>query len=1015
MDTHTRSVAAKQVLGAILLMLALAGCTGDAPSGDEPPGPSSFETAGNAGSTGSDRSAGADAGASASPAAPPPADGAAERTVEEADIYRFVGDRLYVLNQYRGLYVFDVSNPDAPREIGRTHLEGYPVEMYVRGDRAYAILSDYYDYWMDSASRELSSFRGSRIVGLDMSDPDHPEVIGSVRLDGYVSDSRLVGDVIYAVANRYGWYGYGDTPGGEARDEMVVTSIDIADPARMRAVQRESFEGNGYYVHATSDAFVIAGVNYDAARDWGAYTDVTYLDISSPQGVMRRRGHVEVVGYMQEDTALDVHEGQLRVLTRDWNTQASKLRIFDASQPDTLPLLGELDYVYEGGLFGTTFDADRLYMVHYQTIDPLEVVDLSDPTRPVVTGILEMPGWVDRIAALGDRLVGLGIDDTDGRRVSLSLFDVSDPAAPRLLDRLSSGSEWSWSEASWERKAWTVDAEAGLVLFPYSGYDSETGTPSNHLGIVELSRDDLRARGVVESPAPVERSAIHEERVYALSQSALQVIDLRDRDLPVARATVELARNLADYAVASGAGVELVMPGVYGWYGDGTGAILRTTPLDQPDSDAELGRVEIPRGAQSILVSGTTVLAIQPNDWCGGYYGPRSGDGSDECAVRPAVTVVSIADPSRPTLVATLELPRAELPSTSTYDAYSYAGWRTSYGAPYGAWMGGSAALDLGGGRFALLRETSTSCHSLEACRAVGIEPERSEYSYTEYDGREVTSVYYYGSRYDNHMAIIDASDASAPRLRELIDLGEGRIENPLVDGDTLVFSHARPSRVDDEGRSFVRYYMERFEITDSGLLALGETNVPGVVIGLRDSGTTVLTVDRRWISPAESTTPDYYYYGEIETTLNALQLWGERAYLASSLVIGRGDSSVVLAGDHAYFIRNRYDTRWDDARDDSAGILTTVSVRDRAALREVSEQRIGLVGWSIAAQTGSTLALSGGWGAGLVLFDVGHDPEHPAFERFVRTDGWQVSIREHDGTVFLCGGPYGLQAVSLE
>src|SRR5690606_21461178 len=135
----------------------------------------------------------------------------------------------YVLSSYRGLFVFDVSDPDHPRELGRMPLVGHPVEMYVRGDRAYAIVSQYFTYWAVDAAvfaeAGLEPYHGSRIVAIDLSDPTAPAELGDVLLDGYVADTRLVGDVIYAVANRYAWWGYDGVRETEARDLTVLTSI----------------------------------------------------------------------------------------------------------------------------------------------------------------------------------------------------------------------------------------------------------------------------------------------------------------------------------------------------------------------------------------------------------------------------------------------------------------------------------------------------------------------------------------------------------------------------------------------------------------------------------------------------------------------------------------------------------------------------------------------------------------------------------------------------------------------
>jgi hypothetical protein len=66
------------------------------------------------------------------------------RTVEETDLYRLDGDRLYYLNAYRGLMVFDVSNVDAPKLLGRSAIYGSPVEMIVRNGIASVVVADWY-------------------------------------------------------------------------------------------------------------------------------------------------------------------------------------------------------------------------------------------------------------------------------------------------------------------------------------------------------------------------------------------------------------------------------------------------------------------------------------------------------------------------------------------------------------------------------------------------------------------------------------------------------------------------------------------------------------------------------------------------------------------------------------------------------------------------------------------------------------------------------------------------------
>ncbi|MBX3274411.1 MAG: beta-propeller domain-containing protein [Sandaracinaceae bacterium] len=988
-------------LGSLVLWLAcvaLVACGEPLPPGYEG---DDFESAGWAGSSpmGSPGS-GADAGA----AAPGP-DGAedlgAPREVEEADLYRVAGDRLYVLNQYRGLYVFDLTDPDHPRELGRMPLSGHPVEMYIRGDRAYAILSDYFTYWYDETRPRdagLSPYFGSRIVAIDLSDPSAPEELGDVLLDGYVADTRLVGDVIYAVANRYAWWSHWGVSPSETRDQTVLTSIDIADPARITQVAQLTLEGNGWFVHATSDAFILAG-NDSSPGSWESQTEVRYFDISDPRGAIAARGALRLGGWMRDDTALHVHEGQLRVLTRSSNGVTTHVRIFDATQPDTLPMLGQLDYDYEGSVFGTTFDGDRLYMIHYMTIDPLEVVDLSDPTAPYIAGILEMPGWVERIAARGDRLVGLGVDDTDGtQRTSLTLFDVSDPSDPQLLARENVDAEWSWSAATWERKAWTVDWREGLALFPYSGYSTTPdgwGGYHHALSIVEVGRDSLTRRGTVESPSPVERGFFHAGRVYSLSLTTLQVVDVRDRARPVATGTVELARNLADYTRTARAGVELIRPIEY--YDQG-GTTLRTTPLGAPDGSAELGRVTLDRAADRVLAHGDLVLAVGTGRW--GWSDATTGAG---------VAVVDVRDAAAPRVVADLALPDVAPLDRYARDGYAYrhASWRASYGAPYGTESAGAPLLDLGGGRFAIVRTVGTSCGGYgdsvrELCRSLEIEPrghtERYDYGY----GYGYGETYYHGTRFDNDLFVIDVSDPARPLVRGPFSIGEGRVEQPFVSDGALVLSHALPSRVDETGRTWVRWFYERWTLAEDGTPRRASAiNVPGIVLSVRADG--LVTLDQQWARDG----------GEARNTLNGVTVAADRATRRSHVELGDGWlPALAVRGDRAYGLRVRQDYGADYWR--TAATIEGVDLSDLAALRVTRSTPVGDGAWAILGLSDRTLAISGGWGGGVGLFDLSDDGG-VRFRRYVRSFGWGTQIHQTEGTMYLAGGPYGLTTIRLD
>src|SRR5262245_8920107 len=223
----------------IALALALVGFAACDSDKDRSPGQTDFASAPPGGSQngrGGDPTAGGADGAGQGnppPTATPPK--TTDRKVEETDLYRLEGNRLYYLNAYRGLMVFDVTNPDQPVLLGRSPIFGDPVDMIVRNGVAIVVVGDWFGVMDDG-----TPFHGSIVRGLDASDPRNIRVLGEAKLGGWVRDDRVVGDVIYAVSEDYGWwYGWGAVDGvssggagvssAGSGPSVIVSSVSFAN------------------------------------------------------------------------------------------------------------------------------------------------------------------------------------------------------------------------------------------------------------------------------------------------------------------------------------------------------------------------------------------------------------------------------------------------------------------------------------------------------------------------------------------------------------------------------------------------------------------------------------------------------------------------------------------------------------------------------------------------------------------------------------------------------------------
>lgn len=493
---------------------------------------------------------------------------AVAREVVEPDVVRRDGNLLYVLNQFRGLTIVDLG---AREILARVPTYGYPRDLYLAGPRAYVLVGQPGTYRIleGTASFDVNS----RLYVVDVSTPEQAHVMSKFDMEGDLVDSRLVGNVLYAVGAdvEWGWDvvpGTGGADGGVvAVDEPAVpavrkaatglswvTSINVADPDNIHEADRLSFDGQGTVIQATSSAIFVA------APDWSSdATTITYIDIDDAAGQLEVRGSVQVQGQVADRFKMDAYEGVLRVVSSVWATERRvNLTTVRLTDPDNLQVLAEHDFETAHGdsLFATRFDGPRGYVVTYFQVDPLYVLDLSDPANPRVAGELEVPGWSTHIEPMGDRLLALGVDDTNGRRVSVSLFNVTDPEAPALVERVSFGDDWSWSSAHSDVKAFAVFD--GLAVVPFSGWNYGSNG-YDRLQFIGFTRDDLTLHGYVDLNGAVLRTLDYNSLYYGLTQEELATIDASDLDNPEVIHRLPLAENVVDFAELSpGVGAEVV-------------------------------------------------------------------------------------------------------------------------------------------------------------------------------------------------------------------------------------------------------------------------------------------------------------------------------------------------------------------------------------------------------------------------------------------------------------------------
>jgi hypothetical protein len=473
----------------------------------------------------------------------------ASREVVESDIWKIQGNTLYFFNQYRGLQIIDISQMDAPVVKSTLALPAAGEQMYVVQDR-YVILL---------ARNQNSNGTDAESQILVVDTQGTPSIVATTPVKGSIQESRLVGSALYVASQAYRdevLPPKPDDPDGRGETVWkwgsVITSIDLADPAAPVLRQSLWYDGYGNVIQAT-DRYLMVGMQ---SQDDYWQSIIRLVDIGAADGTMRELSTIRPAGRVADKFKLNVAGDIFTVISEAWNREwgsntqrASVLQTFSLADPTAPKALGKLEVGHGEGLYATRFDGDRVYIVTFLRIDPLWVVDLKDPANPTLSGELEVPGWSTFIQPLGDRLVTIGIDNTNGWRVAVSLFDVKDPGKPALLAKIPLGENSSWSEANEDEKAFTVLPDVGLILVPYQSWG--TNGYASRVQLIDLGPDTLKQRGVIEHSLQPRRATYYRDRIVSISGRELLVVNATDRDLPAVTAEIELSWPV-DRVVVSG-------------------------------------------------------------------------------------------------------------------------------------------------------------------------------------------------------------------------------------------------------------------------------------------------------------------------------------------------------------------------------------------------------------------------------------------------------------------------------
>ena len=385
------------------------------------------------------------------------------------------------------------------------------------------------DGWLDEQV-SLKSF--------DLTDPENPALTSELSIEGALVTSRRTGDEIHIISrhapNIEGLVTYPQTEEevanneailAEASDEDVLPEIRIngelvspltldgcyrLDPEHPLAVPvpGDSTITTMLTVSANSGEIVRSACTSEPVT--GVYMGETYVAFTHVRWDLEEGGTMvhlldrDSFDYMGSeklegdlysggnvDFRISESSGALRLVTTQWTgdpEDSFRHRLYvvspeaNAPELEVLGVMGEAPEARIGkpneDLYGVRFMGDRAYMVTFERIDPLYVIDLSVPSAPAILGELEVPGFSDLLHEVSDDLL-LGLGSSERRFPKLELYNVSDVSRPisQGLIELGADLDWGYSPAQYNRYAFTYLAgdTVDRLTVPYAAGGVEDG------------------------------------------------------------------------------------------------------------------------------------------------------------------------------------------------------------------------------------------------------------------------------------------------------------------------------------------------------------------------------------------------------------------------------------------------------------------------------------------------------------------------------------------------------------
>ncbi len=509
--------------------------------------------------------------------------------VDEADIIKTDGEYIYYVSNNR-VYIIKAENLEVVYEINiEREDERFSIsEIYLNKNKLVILGMSHLNLEpivvnetkekINSTIARVNYVSSVKAIVFDIENKSEPQNIREVALEGHYIDSRMIGENLYLISRKNAFY-YDKTEdytilpnvkdtviggtktiectdiayfeGTKNNNFMMVGSFNINDDEE---VFIETFYGAGDLVYANEKNLYLTQSDYSNENN---KTIIYRFAIDKNKMILTAKG--EVKGTLNNQFSMDEYEGNLRLATTSTvvikpNTTEEigdgimRTTIGEFTTTNNLYVLNENleeigkieNLANDERIYSVRFIGNIGYIVTFKQIDPLFVIDLSEPTNPTVKGELKIPGYSSYLHPYDENhIIGIGYNTKDNGHggvtnasMKMSMFDVSNLENPKEIFNTDIGGEYATSEIIHNHKALFYKKSENLIGFPvtYRDYDYRDDKNGFVVFEIDLEQNEFKKHGEVLNEIDYRRNVRRviyiEDTIYALSDIGITSYDL---------------------------------------------------------------------------------------------------------------------------------------------------------------------------------------------------------------------------------------------------------------------------------------------------------------------------------------------------------------------------------------------------------------------------------------------------------------------------------------------------------